>query len=93
MKGIGTIVKNGTVIEFSYTWPVVMFVTLYENATLIGLRFSSKPTALMNATVESAACACALMTAVSGPAQAHEQVASIRTHIPALCYVPPIMLA
>ena len=69
MNGIGTIVKNGTLIEFSYTWPVVMFVTLYENATLMALRFSSKPTALMNSTVEMAACACALMTADSGPAQ------------------------
>ena len=55
MNGIGTIVKNGTLIEFSYTWPVVMFVTLYVNWTLIALRFASKPTALMNCTVVMAA--------------------------------------
>ncbi len=71
MNGIGTIVKNGTLIVFSVRTPVVEFVTLYENFTLIALRFASKPTALMNCTVEMAAAACALMIAVSGPAQSN----------------------
>ncbi len=68
MNGIGMIVKNGTLIVFSMRSPVVAFVVLYENFTLIALRSSSKPTALMNATVEMAAAACASMIAVSGPA-------------------------
>ena len=76
MNGIGTIVKNGTLIVFSVRKPVVEFVTLYENFTLIALRFASKPTALMNCTVEMAAAACALMIAVSGPAQSQQQAIS-----------------
>ena len=68
MNGIGMIVKNGTLIVFSKRSPVVAFVVLYENFTLIALRFSSKPTALMNSTVEMAAAACASMIARIGPA-------------------------
>ena len=97
MNGIGTIVKNGTLIVFSVRKPVVEFVTLYENFTLMALRFSSKPTALMNCTVEMAAAACALMIAVSGPAQANNKpsvqgIARMHALIVRL-HAPPIMPA
>jgi hypothetical protein len=91
MNGIGTIVKNGTLIVFSVRTPVVEFVTLYENFTLIALRFASKPTALMNCTVEMAAAACALMIAVSGPAQSQQQAISSVQHITDI-HVPIVRL-
>ncbi len=42
--GIGRIVSSGTLIVFSCTWFVVVFVMLYVNCELITLPVLSKPT-------------------------------------------------
>ncbi len=68
MKGMGKIVRIGTVRAFSWTSPVVALVVLYTNCTLRALPSSSRPTDLMKLMVCMAAWPCALITAVRGPA-------------------------
>ena len=67
--GMGTMVRKGTVMVLFNSAPVVGSRDWYENETVTAVRLASKPTVLMKLMVVIAEAACALITAVSGPAQ------------------------